>query len=147
MLIAAIAISVVIPAVAQPPSPTEVSLLSASPATASGDGDWCIAATGAVTLTAHVVELSTSSEVAVGEIIWQFCANPALGGLAKEECERGGMGRWIGEIRSFLDFDATPSLSPNPQVPILGVRLQYRPAPTSGLKKDLSLGFNLDRTC
>ena len=124
----------------------EVSLLSASPATPSGDGDWCIE-TGRVTLTAHVVDLSTNAEISTGKIVWQFCANVALGGLPKEECTQGGLGRWTGEVISFLTRDATPSIQPNPRVPILGARLQFRPAAGSPYKRDLSPPFNLDRTC
>ena len=133
------------PAAAQSAS-VEVSMLSATSAKPSGD-DRCIAKTGTVTLTAHAVDLSTNSEFAQGEIVWQFCANAALGGLPKEECRRGGMGRWIGEVRSFLSLDSTPSLKPYPQVPIIEVRLQFRPAAGADLKRDLSPPFNLDRTC
>jgi hypothetical protein len=124
----------------------EVSLLSATPATPSGDGDWCIG-TGRVTLTAHAVDLSTNAEISKGKIVWQFCANVALGGLPKEECKQGGLGRWTGEVISILADDATPSIRPNPQVPIIGVRLQFRPAAGSPYKRDLGPPFNLDRTC
>lgn len=146
LVIVGAACSVLVPAAAQP-ADAEVSLLSANPATPSGDGDWCIPASGAVTLTAHAVDLSTSSEISEGEIVWQFCANTALGGLAKEECDRGGKGRWIGNIRSILTDDSTPSINPNPQVAIIGVRLQFRPAPGGGYRRDFSNPFNLDRTC
>jgi hypothetical protein len=124
----------------------EVSLLSATPAAPSGDGDWCIG-TSRVTLTAHAVDLSTSAEISKGRIVWQFCANVALGGLPKEECTQGGLGRWTGEVISILAHDATPSIQPNPRVPIIGVRLQFRPAAGSPYKRDLSPPFNLDRTC
>ncbi len=146
ILIAGVASSVLWPAPVLA-ADVEVKLLSVVPGTRSGDGDWCIGTTGAVTLTAHAIDLSTSSRIAEGEIVWQFCANSALGGLPKEECRRGGMGRWMGEVRSFLNHDSTPSIQPNPRVPILGVRLKYRPAAGSGLKTDLSPPFNLDRTC
>ena len=146
ILVAGVANAVVFPAVAQL-APVEVSLLSVSPGTASGDGDWCIPTTGAVTLTAHAVDLSTSAEIAEGEIEWQFCVNRALGGLPKEECARGGMGRWVGGVSSFLNLDSTPSIDPNPSVAIAGVRLKFRPAPGDHLKRDLSPSFNLDRTC
>jgi hypothetical protein len=44
------------------PAPVEVSLVSVDPGTPSGDGDWCIG-TERVTLTAHVVDLASQSEV------------------------------------------------------------------------------------
>ena len=147
ILITGVASAVLSPVAAARPANVEVSLLSVAPGSPSGDGDWCIPTTGAVTLTAHAIDLSTSSEISEGEIVWQFCANFALGGLPKEECGRGGMGRWMGEVRSFLDSDSTPSLNPNPQVTIIGVRLQYRPGPGGNFRRDLSPSFNLDRTC
>ena len=107
--------------------------MSVSPGTPSGDGDWCIGAER-VTLTAHVVDLASQSEVTEGTIVWQVCESRAtLEGLPKEDCDDGhGPARWVGQVISDLTSDSTPSLSTGPNVQILGFRLQYRPAPGSG---------------
>jgi hypothetical protein len=126
------------------PAAAEVSLVSVSPGTPSGDGDWCIGAER-VTLTAHVVNAS-QIEVTDGTIVWQVCSGPQ-GGLPKETCDGHGPGRWSGAVLSDLSFDSTPSIGTNPTVPVLGFRLLYRPAPGSGLKRATSESFNLDMTC
>ena len=131
----------------KPPAQTaavEVSLVSVVPGTPSGDGDWCIGAER-VTLTAHVVDAS-QNEVTEGTLVWQTCHGPR-GALPKEACDGPGSGRWSANITSLLSFDSTPSIEPNPQVPVLGFRLQYQPARGSGFKSTTSEPFNLDRTC
>ena len=127
----------------------EVSLMSVSPGTPSGDGDWCIGAAEEVMLTAHVVGLASQSEVTEGTIEWQVCESRAtLEGLPKEDCDDGhGPARWVGAVISDLSFDSTPSLSTFEDLPVLGWRLQYRPASGSGFKRATSESFNLDRTC
>ena len=129
------------------PAAVEVSLVSVSPGTPSGDGDWC---TGLqqVTLTAHVVDTS-QSEVTEGTIVWQACsgAGPHQGGLPKEACDGHGGARWSDQLLSFLSpTDPTPSITTG-LVPLLGWRLLYRPAPGSGFKRATSEPFNLDTTC
>jgi hypothetical protein len=128
------------------PAAVEVSLVSVSPGTPSGDGDWCIGAER-VMLTAHVVDLASQSEVTEGTIVWQVCQSPLLGGLPKEDCDGHGPARWAGAVISDLSFDSTPSIGTSPLVPVLGFRLQYRPAPGSGFKRATSESFNLDKTC
>jgi hypothetical protein len=125
-----------------------VTLLSVDPGTATGNGDWCIGA-NRVVLTGHVVDLASQTEVTEGMIEWQVCENPGtLEGLPKEDCDqRHGPGRWTGAVLSDLSFDATPSLSTDPLVSVLGFRLQYRPASGSGFKRATSQSFNLDSTC
>jgi hypothetical protein len=128
------------------PAAVAVSLLSVSPATPSGD-DWCVDAAAEVTLTAHVVDLASQSEVAEGTIEWQTCTSPTLEGLPKEDCDGHGPARWAGAVISDLSVDSTPSLHTRFVVPVLGFRLQFRPAPGSGFKRATSASFNLDRTC
>ena len=128
------------------PAAVEVSLVSVSPGAPTGAGDWCVSA-DQIVLTGHVVALASQSEVTEGTVVWQVCQGPSLDGLPKEECEGHGPARWAGAVISDLSFDATPSLATNFSVPILGFRLQYRPAPGSGFKRATSEPFNLDRTC
>ena len=140
--------SSVLPQAAAQPAPVAVSLVSVTPATPSGDDDWCIGS-ATVSLAASVIDLSTQSEVAEGILVWQFCANPALGGLPKEECEATPRkGRWIGDILDDLAEESPATLNNvNPAVPVLGVRLLFRPAPGGEFKRTLSAPSNLDRTC
>ena len=123
----------------------EVSLVSVSPGTSSGDGDWCIGDERA-TLTAHVVNTSSQTEVTEGTVVWQTCHGPQ-GGLPKEACEGPGPGRWSAAILSDLSLDSTPSISTDPTAPVLGFQLLYRPAAGSGLRRDTSESFNIDATC
>ena len=123
-----------------------VSLISVVPGTAVVDGDWCVGADPQIVLTAHVV--ASQREVTAGKVVWQTCDDPSsLQGLPKEECQKGGSGRWKGVVISDLSFDSTPSLATSFRLPILGFRLQYSPGPRSGLKTATSAPFNLDRTC
>jgi hypothetical protein len=131
------------------PTALEVNLLSVSPGTPSGDGDWCVDATpgSEVTITADVIDLTSQSEVTEGTIVWQVCESQTEG-LPKEACDgRHGPGRWVGEVISDLAFDSTPSLATRFTVPVLGFRLQFRPPSGSGFKRTTSASFNLDRTC
>jgi len=123
----------------------EVSLVSVVPGTSSGDGDWCIGDERA-TLTAHVVNTSSQTEVTEGTVVWQTCHGPQ-GGLPKEACEGPGPGRWSAAILSDLSLDSTPSISTDPTAPVLGFQLLYRPAAGSGLRRDTSESFNIDATC
>ena len=126
----------------------DVSLVSVSPGTPSGGGDWCIDAVERVMLTAHVVDLATQREVTTGTIVWQVCqGGRSLEGFPKEACDAHGAARWGGAVISDLSFDSTPSIGSSPLVPVLGFRLQYRPAPGSGFKRATSEPFNLDKTC
>jgi hypothetical protein len=126
----------------------EVSLVSVSPGTPSGEGDWCIDAVERVMLTAHVVDLATQREVTEGTIVWQVCqGGRSLAGFPKEDCDAHGAARWGGAVISDLSFDSTPSIGSSPLVPVLGFRLQYRPAAGSGFKRATSQPFNLDKTC
>jgi hypothetical protein len=125
------------------PAPVEVNLVSVSPGTPAGVSDWCVGV-DQVVLTAHVV--AAQGEVTEGTVAWQVCQSRS-GGLPKEECQRGGSGRWAGAVISDLSFDSTPSLATNFPVPTLGFRLQYSPGQRSGLKRATSEPFNLDRTC
>jgi hypothetical protein len=127
-----------------PSAGVQVGLVSVVSGTPSGDGDWCIG-TERVALTAHVVDTS-QNEVTEGTIVWQTCEGPR-GGLPKESCDGHGPGRWSGVILSDLSFDSTPSIGTSPRVPVLGFRLQYRPAQGSGFKRATSESFNLDMTC
>ena len=130
---------------AQAAFPFEVSLVSVIPGTSSGDGDWCIGEELA-TLTAHVVNTSSQSEVTEGTLAWQTCGGPH-GGLPKEACEGPGPGRWSVSQYKDLSEDSTPSITTNPTAPVLGFRLLYRPAQGSGLRRDTSEPFNIDTTC
>ena len=118
--------------------------MSVGSGTPSGDGDWCIG-DDPVTLTAHVLDPS-QNEVTEGTILWQVCEGPREG-MPKEACDGHGPARWSGVIISDLSFDSTPSIEPRPRVPVLGFRLQFRPAQGSGFKRVTSEPFNLDTTC
>jgi hypothetical protein len=134
------------PAAAQPVA-VEVSLVSVSPGTPSGDGDWCVGA-GPVTITAHVVDLATQSgEVTEGTLEWQFCSSPTFSVFPKEDCEAPGSPRWTGNVLADLSNDSTPSLTFTPNWPVMGLRLRYRPAPGSPFKRATSAPFNIDTTC
>ena len=125
----------------------QVSLMSVVPGTPSGGGDWCIG-TDRVMLTAIVVDPSTQSEVSAGTIVWQVCEGGSqLTGFPKEDCAATGPARWRGAALSDLAFDSTPSIGTEPLVPVLGFRLQFRPAQGSGLARTPSAPFNLDTTC
>lgn len=126
----------------------QVNLMSVVPGTPSGGGNWCIG-TDRVMLTAIVVNPSTQSEVTEGTIEWQVCESPSqLTGFPKEDCAgRGGRARWRGAVLSDLAFDSTPSIGTEPIPPVLGFRLQFRPASGSGLARATSAPFNLDTTC
>jgi hypothetical protein len=127
-------------------STVEVSLLSVVPGTPSGDGDWCVG-TKRVMLTAGAVDVASQSELTEGTIVWQVCESPR-GGFPKEACDTGsGSARWRGAVLSILSFDPSPSIGTSPRVPVLGFRLQYRPASGSALKSATSASFNLDTTC
>jgi hypothetical protein len=145
LIVALVASSVLSPAAAQPAA-VELSLLSVTPGTPSGDNEWCIGAARAM-LTAHVVDAASQSEVTEGTIVWQVCQGPDLGGLPKEDCEVPGAPRWVGAVLSDLSFDSTPSIGTAPNVPVLGFRLQFRPAPGGGFQRATSVSFNLDTTC
>jgi hypothetical protein len=129
------------------PAPVEVSLVSVSPGTPAGVSDWCVGVGDQVVVTAHVV--AAQAEVTAGTVTWQVCENRGgvPGALPKEECQRGGSGRWVPAIISDLSFDSTPSLATNFQIPTIGFRLQFSPGSRSGLKRATSEPFNLDRTC
>lgn len=123
----------------------QVSLMSVVPGAPSGGGDWCIG-TDRVMLTAIVVNPSTQSEVTEGTIVWQVC-DAQFNGLPKEDCAAKGPARWRGAVVSDLAFDSTPSIGTEPLAPVLGFRLQFRPAQGSGLASATSAPFNLDTTC
>ena len=123
----------------------EVSLVSVSPGTPSGDRDWCVGAED-VTLTAHVVGTS-ETEVTEGTIVWQTCTTPQLGGAPREACDRKGGARWSDQTLSELSYDATPSITTGFTVPVIGFRLVYRPRAGAGVKRTTGQSFNLDRTC
>ena len=127
-----------------PAAAAHVSLVSVVPGSPSGDGDWCIGAER-ITLTGHVVDPS-QNEVTNGTIVWEVCEG-RQGGLPKEVCDGHGGGRWSPNLISDLSFDSTPSIGTSPRVPILGFRLQYRPAPGSAFTRATSASFNLDMTC
>jgi hypothetical protein len=129
------------------PSTVEVSLLSVVPGTPSGGGDWCVGAER-VMLTAGAVDVASQSELTEGTIVWQVCESPSRGGFPKEACDTGGgSARWRGAVLSDLSFDSSPSIGTSPIVPVLGFRLQYRPASGGALKGATSASFNLDTTC
>jgi len=125
----------------------QVSLMSVVPGTPSGGGDWCIG-TERVMLTAIVIDPSTQSEVTAGTIVWQVCEGGSqINGFPKEDCAVPGPARWRGAVSSDLAFDSTPSIGTEPIPPVLGFRLQFRPAAGSGLARATSAPFNLDTTC
>ena len=121
-----------------------VNLVNVSPGAPAGVSDWCVGSHPEVVLTAEVV--GSQGLVTEGTVIWQTCEKH-LGGLPKEECQKGGSGRWKTVVISDLSFDSTPSLATGFTLPILGFRLQYSPAQRRGLKAATSTPFNLDRTC
>ena len=138
--------SVLLLAGAAQPGAVAVSLLSVVPGTPSGDGAWCVG-TERVMLTAGAVDVASQSELTEGTIVWQVCESPR-GGFPKEACDTGvGSARWRGVVLSDLSFDSSPSIGTSPIVPVLGFRMQYRPASGSGLKSATSASFNLDTTC
>lgn len=125
----------------------QVNLMSVVPGTSSGGGDWCIG-TERVMLTAIVVDPSIQGEVTEGTVVWQVCEGGAqLDGFPKEDCVAPGPARWRGAASSDLAFDSTPSIGTEPLVPVLGFRLQFRPAAGSGLARATSAPFNLVTTC
>jgi hypothetical protein len=96
---------------------------------------------------AHVIDLASQSELTEGTIVWQVCEGPDFSGFPKEECDEPGPVRWKGAVQSDLSFDSTPSIGTSPVPPVLGFRLQFRPAPGSHFKRATSVPFNLDTTC
>lgn len=145
LVVASLASSVLSSAVAQPAA-VEVSLVSVTPGTPSGDGDWCISAGQPVTITARVVALETQSEITDGMLWWQLCWS-SVGGFPKEACDAPGAPRWQATAGKDLSVPLPLSLTFTPSVPILGVRLQYVPAPGGAFKRGTSTPFNLDTTC
>lgn len=131
-----------------PPQPAtaEVDLVSVSPGTAVG-GDWCVDGVAAVVLTAHAIDVASGNELTDGTIEWQTCSAPGGGGLPKEDCEGHGGARWAGQVITDLSVDSTPSLTTRFVGPVLGWRLQFRPAQGGGFRRARSDSFNLDRTC
>jgi hypothetical protein len=146
-LIVALGASSVLSLAGAQPGTAQVSLLSVVPGTPSGDGDWCVG-TARVMLTASAVDVASQSELTEGTIVWEVCESLSRGGFPKEVCDTGGgSARWRGAVLSHLSFDSSPSIGTSPRVPVLGFRLQYRPASGSALKGARSASFNLDTTC
>jgi hypothetical protein len=147
LIVALVASSVLSPAAAQP-APVEVILLSVTPGTPSGD-DWCVG-NAEVTLTAHVVDVATQTEVTEGQLWLQFCVTPTLGtlvGSPKEDCDATGSPRWISASGHDLSVVNPPSFTHTTGVSVLGVRFQFRPAPGGEFQRTTSVPFNLDTTC
>ena len=128
------------------PAGVQVILMSVVPGTPSGGGDWCIG-TDRVMLTAVVLDPSTQNEVTTGTLVWQVCESASGQGFPKETCAGHGPARWRGAVQSDLAFDSTPSIGTEPIPPVEGFRLQFRPAPGSGLARATSAPFSLDTTC
>ena len=129
------------------PADVQVSLLSVVPGTPTGDGDFCIG-TGRVMLTAVAFDPSTQIELTQGMIVFELCVSQSSGGFPKEDCARkGGAEQWRAIALWDLALDSTPTLGTQPQVPVLGWRLQFRPAKGSGYARATSAPFNLDTTC
>ena len=128
------------------PAAVAVNLVSVEPGTPAGISDWCVGVQQQVVLTAHVVVPPSQVEVTEGTVAWQVCESHK-GGFPKEECQRGGSGRWKTAVISDLSFDSRPTLATSFRLPVLGFRLQYSPGRRSGLKAATSTPFNLDRTC
>lgn len=145
LIVAVVASSSLSVAAAQP-ALVDVSLFSVVPGTPSGGDVWCIG-DEPVVLTALVIDVESESEVTEGTIEWQVCQGPDLAGLPKEDCEAPGPARWAGAVLSDLSFDSTPSIGTTPIPPVLGFRLQFRPAPGGHFKRATSAPFNLDTTC
>ena len=149
LIVALVASSVLASAAAQPEA-VEVSLVSVTPGTPSGDGDWCVGAEE-VTITAHAVDLASQSELTEGQIWFQFCAHPGptTGVFPKEDCDDAtGPTRWDSEQFDPLSaLNPTASITFTPNAPVWGLRLHYRPEPGSGFKRTTSESFNLDTTC
>jgi len=144
--VALVASSVLSPAAAQPAA-VEVSLVDVTPGTPSGDGDWCVGA-AEVTVRAHVVDVASGSEVTEGKLMWQFCASLALGAFPKEDCDaHGPPPRWNSEQLDDLSESPLASITFTPSLPVMGMRLQFRPAGGGGFKRATSAPFNLDTTC
>jgi hypothetical protein len=121
--------------------------MSVVPGTPTGDGDFCIG-TDRVMLTA-IAFASTQIELTQGTIVWEVCESVSqLTGFPKEDCAgKGGPVRWRAAALTDLAFDSTPSIGTAPLVPVLGFRLQFRPAKGSGYARATSAPFNLDTTC
>ena len=147
LIVALVASSGLSPAAAQP-APVEVILLSVTPGTPSGD-DWCVG-NAEVTLTAHVVDIATQTEVTEGQLSMQFCVTPRPRpsvGSPKEDCDAPGPSRWISAGDYDLALVNPPSFTHTTGVPVLGVRFQFRPAPGGEFQRTTSVPFNLDTTC
>jgi hypothetical protein len=128
------------------PAAVEVSLVSVTPGTPSGDGDWCVGAER-VTITARVVDLETQSEVTEGLVWLQLCLSSA-GVFPKEDCDAlPGAPRWQDAVGHDLSVVNPPFFTINPAGPVAGVRFRYVPAPGGAFKRATSASFNLDRTC
>jgi hypothetical protein len=122
--------------------------LSVVPGTPTGDGDFCIG-TDRVMLTA-IAFASTQIELTQGTIVFELCSavSQSAAGRPKEECARkGGAVQWRAIALWDLALDSTPTLGTQPSVPVLGWRLQFRPAKGSGYARATSAPFNLDTTC
>lgn len=130
-------------AVAQP-AQTDVIIESVVPGTLTGNNEWCIG-TGPVVITAHVVDLASQSQLTQGTVTWQFCARSFVG-VPKEDCDGRGAARWLNASVSNLSADSTPSFAHDPVVPVLGVRILFRPARGDGFKR-ASVSLNLNTTC
>ena len=129
------------------PAEVQVSLMSVVPGTPTGDGDFCIG-TDRVMLTAVAFDPSTQIELTQGMIVFELCVSQSLGGFPKEDCARkGGAEQWRAIALWDLALDSTPTLGTQPPVPVLGWRLQFRPAKGSGYARATSAPFNLDTTC
>jgi len=146
-LIASLGQSPNAPSAAAQRAAVQAEVESVVPGTLTADGDWCVGTAVEVVLTAHVIDLTSQSDVTEGTLEWQVCQSPQLVGLPKEDCESHGSARWAGAVISDLSFDPTPSLRSRFVAPVLGWRLRYRAARGSGFKSATSEPFNTDRTC
>ena len=144
LIVALVASSVLASAAAQPEA-VEVSLVSVTPGTPSGDGDWCVGA-AQITVTARVVDLASQREVEEGVLFLMFCTIPNLGAFPKEDCDVPGPARYGDGVGDDLAMQPL-SITFTPNLPVMGVRLQYRPAPGSHFRRATSVAFNIDTTC
>ena len=144
-LIVALAASSVLSSAAAQPAPVEIVLDGVTPGSPSGDGDWCVGA-AQITVTAHVVDIASQSEVEEGVLFLMFCTIPNLGAFPKEDCDVPGPARYgdgLGEDLAMRPL----SITFTPNLPVMGVRLQYRPARGGHFRRATSVAFNIDTTC